>query len=390
MRESCHRQLEYMKKIRRYLHQYPELSNKEFETSKLIQEELAGMGIPCKVIAGTGVVGLIEGSKPGKTVMLRADMDALAIEEKSGCEFSSKIPGVMHGCGHDGHTAALLGAAKVLSEMKDQIKGTVKLVFQPAEEYELGGRSMVQAGVLEDPAVDFAISHHLWGPLPKGKVGIKPKAIMAAPDVISFTIQGNGGHGAAPDVCTDTIWMATQAINMIYSRLPRKMNVFDESVLSFCSINGGNSYNVLPNQVKVVGTLRIFDIEVRKKVMNIIEDVLRCVTSLENAGYILETNSDNGPVINDPAVTETVRLSAVKTVGEENVIDMEIPDMGGEDFAFYAEKVPSCFFFVGISEDMDDQVVHHSPEFAWDDDLLEISCSVMAQSAIDILDRFSQ
>ena len=385
MRETCRAQLDYMKKVRRRLHQYPELSNKEFETSKFIQSELEAMGIEYKVVSGTGVVGLIRGSQPGKTVMLRADMDALAIEENTGLEFASRNPGVMHACGHDGHVAALLGAARILNEMRDEIKGTVKLTFQPAEEYELGGRAMVQAGVLEDPPVDFAVGCHLWGALPKGKVGVKPKAVMAAPDVVSFTIRGSGGHGAAPDVCTDTIWLACQAVNMIYSRMPRKLNVFDEGVLSFCSINGGNRYNVLPNEVKVLGTLRIFDVEVRKKIMKLIEEVLQCVTAMENAEYVLEADNANGPVINDPEVAAVVRRSVVQALGEEYAVDMEQPDMGGEDFAFYAEKVPSCFFFVGISENADEPVVHHSPDFQWDDDLLEIPCCVMVQSAINIL-----
>ncbi len=390
MRELCHSQLEYMKRIRRHIHQNPELSGKEFKTCALVQEELEKMGIEYEVVAETGVVGIIRGEKPGKTILLRADMDALAIQENTGCEFASQVPGVMHACAHDGHTAALLGTAKVLSGVKDKIAGTVKLVFQPSEEYDFGGRTMVQAGVLENPHVDFALSHHLWGPVPKGMVGVRPKGFMAAPDVVGFAIRGSGGHGATPDVCTDTIQLTCQAINMIYSRLQRKMNVFDEAVLSLCSINGGDSYNVLPNEVRVLGTLRTFDVNVRKKALAIVEDVLKAVTSMEGAEYEMLVDIDNGPVVNDPKLTEIVRASAVEILGEEHVLDLEFPELGGEDFAYFSEKVPSCYFFVGLSEDMSNPVVHHNPDFQWDDDLLETSCCAMVQSTLNILEHYSK
>lgn len=390
MKELCHSQLEYMKHIRRQIHQNPELSGKEFKTSELVQNELEKMGIEYEVAGGTGVVGLIRGGKPGKTILLRADMDALAIQENTGCEFASQVPGVMHACAHDGHTAALLGTAKVLSSVKERIAGNVKLVFQPAEEYDFGGRTMVQAGVLENPPVDFALSHHLWGSVPKGMVGIRPKGFMAAPDVVGFAIRAKGGHGATPDICTDTILLTCQAVSMIYSRLQRKMNTFDEAVFSVCSINGGDSYNVLPNEVRVVGTLRTFDVKVRMKALNIIEGVLKSITSLEGAEYEMLTDIDNGPVVNDPKLTEIVRQSAAEILGEEHVLDLEFPELGGEDFAYFSEKVPSCYFFVGLSEDMSNPVVHHSPDFQWDDDLLETSCCAMVQSTLNILDEYSK
>lgn len=387
VREFAKENLEYMKLIRRQIHKHPELSGEEYITSELIRQELDKMGISYKIMHKTGIVALIEGTEEGKTVLLRADMDALPIQEAVESDYKSEVPGVMHACGHDGHVASLLGAAKILSSMRDEIHGTVKLVFQPSEEYYFGGREMVKAGALEDPSVDYAIGLHLWGAFPKGYVAVKSGEMMAAPDIISFGLRGKGGHGSAPEDCCDLVLLTCEIISAIYARLQRKISTFDHAVLSLCSIHGGEKYNVLPNEVDVLGTLRIFDVEVRKQILKVIEDVLKAFTQMEGVEYVFDADIDNGPVLNDNKVTEIVKQSAVDIIGEDRLIEMERPDMGGEDFAYFSEKVPSCFYFVGISEDMDHPVIHHSDKFCWDDDLLEVSSATMAMSALNVLDK---
>lgn len=378
-------ELSYMQGIRRILHRQPELSHYEYRTRDLIIRELEQMGVPYTVMAETGVVALIEGKGPGKTVLLRADMDALPIQEASDCPFPSEVPNVMHACAHDGHVAGLLGAVKLLNALKEEFGGAVKIVFQPSEEYDSGAKEMVDAGVLRDPDVDCAVSCHLWGRLPYGKVGVKSGAFMAAPDAFKVTIHGKGGHGSTPQLCDDVVLMACEAVPMIYAALQRKVSAFESVLVSICSVHAGTGYNILPDTAEFVGTIRHYDPALRNRVIEVIAEVLEKVTTGTDASFKVELDDVVGPVINDPAVTEAVRDAAVRLLGEDRVLDLSIPETGADDFSFITEAVPGCYFYVGLEEDPKKPIVHHSAEFAWNDEILATSCAMLVQSALALL-----
>ncbi|MBQ6949689.1 MAG: amidohydrolase [Firmicutes bacterium] len=385
IKEKSEAYLEDMIRVRRQIHRYPELGFDEWKTSALVKEELTKAGIPWTAMADTGVVGLIEGKNPGKVVLIRADMDALEIQEETGLEFASEREGIMHACGHDGHTAGLVGAAKILNDLKDQFDGTVKLMFQPSEEYIPGAERMVKEGVLENPKVDFAIGHHLHGPAPKGVIQMRAGGMTAAPDKFTFKIRAIGGHGSTPYLCTDVIALASQAITMMYSTLNRKLGPVDEAVMSICSLHAGKEYNILPGEVTAVGTIRTFDPAIRKMIPETMEAILKAVTSVEDAEYELIMEDEIGPVINDPWVTKMVKEAAVKIVGEDHVEELKTGSLGGEDFSAVTELIPSCYFYVGVSEDMENPTVLHSSTFCWDDTILKTSAAILAQAALEVL-----
>lgn len=336
-------------------------------------------------VAKTGVVGLIKGNYPGKTVLLRADMDALPINEEAEVEYKSRVENCMHACGHDGHMAGLLGAAMILNDMKDRIHGNVKLIFQPAEEEQGGAKPMIDEGVMDNPKVDAAFGCHLWGEMLEGEVHVKRGPIMAAPDMFKFTIKGKGGHGAVPHLSVDPIVIAGQVINNIQSIISRRVSPLESAVISFGSIHGGSSHNVIPNDVEVVGTVRTFSEELRQFIPKCMENILKGVTEYQGASYEFEYEEKYPPLINDEKMTEVARNSFKKIVGEDKVFDMEEPTMGGEDFAYFGQLVPSSFIFVGISKDKDNLVVHHHPKFKWDDKNILTIAKGLSQIAIDYL-----
>lgn len=373
-------------RLRHEFHKNPELGFEEFNTSRIVAEKLEELGIKTyRNIAKTGVVGLLEGKHPGKTLLLRADMDALPIQEETQLEYTSQIEGKMHACGHDGHTAGLLGAAMILSELKDQLHGNIKFLFQPAEETDGGALPMIEEGVLENPKVDAAFGCHLWGGTEEGKVNIKYGPMMAAPDTFSFRLIGKGGHGAMPHLTVDPIVACSQVISSIQTIVSRNINPLLPAVISFGSINGGDAFNVIPNEVRVSGTIRSFDGEVRKFIPTAIENILKAQKISSNCDYEFTYVEKYPPLINDSLMTDFAKNSISKIVGDQNVSELELPNMGGEDFAYFTTKVPSCFFFVGISKDINNPVLHHHPSFQWDDKNLKIVSSSLAQIAIDFL-----
>ena len=366
--------------VRHHLHAYPELSYKEFETSKFIQSKLAEWNIPFEVKATTGVVGLIEGNNPGSRIIaLRGDMDALPIQEENDVEYKSKNEGVMHACGHDVHTTCLLGAAKILNELKGEWEGTVKLIFQPGEERNPGGASlMIKDGALENPRPQAIFGLHVHPGLDAGKLTFRKGRVMASADEIFITIKGPGGHAAAPHLTADTILIASHLIVSLQQIISRNNNPTSPSVLSICAINGGFTTNVIPAEVKLMGTFRAMDEAWRFKAHELIKkQTTELVKAMGGESDIL---IDVGyPFVdNDPAITEVGWQLAEEYLGEENVAETELR-MGAEDFGFYTQVIPGCFYRLGVRNEAKG-IIHnvHTSRFNIDEKAIGIGMGMMA------------
>ncbi|MEP6683791.1 MAG: M20 family metallopeptidase [Parafilimonas sp.] len=366
--------------IRHHLHAYPELSFKEFETSKYIGGLLKKWNISFKNIAGTGIEGVIEGKDPSyKTIALRADIDALPITEENDVEYKSQHEGIMHACGHDVHTTCLLGAVKILSDLKDEWRGTVKFIFQPGEEKNPGGASlMIKDGVLENPKPEAIVAMHVHPGLDTGKLSFRKGLIMASADEIYITVKGKGGHAAAPHLTADTVLIASQIIVSLQQVISRNNNPFTPSVLSICSIKGGNTTNVIPSEVKLMGTFRTMDENWRYKAHELIEK--QVIQIAEAMGATAEIKIDVGypAVYNDEYATDSAVVLAKEYFGDDNIEETELR-MGAEDFGFYAQKLPACFFRLGVRNEQQG-IVHnvHTAKFNIDENALESGAAIMA------------
>jgi amidohydrolase len=366
--------------IRHQLHANPELSYQEFETSRFIQQKLTEFNIPFEVKATTGVVGLIHGKNPGKRVVaLRADMDALPIQELNDIPYKSTKPGIMHACGHDVHTSCLLGAAKILSELKDEWEGTVKLIFQPGEERNPGGASLlIKEGVLENPAPQSIYALHVHPTLPTGKLSFRGGMVMASADEIYITIKAKGGHAAAPHLTADTILIASHLIIALQQVVSRNNNPFNPSVLSITSFQGGSTTNVIPSEVKLMGTFRAMNEQWRFDAHTIIK---RIATELvESMGATIDIHIDVGYpfVLNNEALCAAAKKKAESFVGENNVEETELR-MGAEDFAYYSHQIPGCFFRLGTLNPAKGTFTGvHTPTFNIDEDAIELGMAMMA------------
>jgi len=366
--------------IRHHLHANPELSYQEFETSKFIQQQLTALNIPFEIKATTGVIGLLKGKNPEKRVVaLRADMDALPITEQNDIPYKSTNPGVMHACGHDVHSSCLLGAAKILSELKHEWEGTVKLIFQPGEEKNPGGASiLIKEGVLENPVPKNIFGMHVHTTLEKGKLSFRSGMVMASADEIYITIKGNGGHAASPHLTADTILIASNLIVSLQQLISRNNSPFNPSVLSITSIHGGNTTNVIPSEVKLMGTFRAMNEEWRYKAHELIKNMATQIVQSMGAEIDLKIDVGYPSVLNNEVLTVAARKTAESFIGEENVEETELR-MGAEDFAFYSHKIPGCFFRLGtanISKGITAGV--HTPKFNIDEDAIEIGMGMMA------------
>jgi hippurate hydrolase len=366
--------------IRHHLHAHPELSYQEFETSQFIQQQLTSFNIPFEIKATTGVIGLLHGKNPAKRVVaLRADMDALPIMEENDIPYKSTNPGVMHACGHDVHTSCLLGAAKILSELKEQWEGTVKFIFQPGEEKNPGGASiLIKEGVLENPAPKNIFGMHVHTTLEKGKLSFRGGMVMASADEIYITIKGKGGHAAAPQLTADTILIASNLIVSLQQLISRNNSPFNPSVLSITSFHGGNTTNVIPSEVKLMGTFRAMNEEWRYKAHELIKNL--STQLVESMGATIDIKIDIGYpfVLNNETLTAAARTTAASFVGKDNVEETELR-MGAEDFAFYSHKIPGCFFRLGtgnIAKGITAGV--HTPNFNIDEEAIEIGMGMMA------------
>lgn len=366
--------------IRHHLHANPELSYQEFETSAFIQQQLTSYGIPFKVMAETGVVGIIEGKNPTKKVIaLRADIDALPILEENDIPYKSTRPGVMHACGHDVHTTCLLGAAKILNELKNEWEGTVKLIFQPGEERNPGGASLlIKEGVLENPAPQAIYGLHVHPQLQIGQLSFRGGQVMASADEIYITIKGKGGHAAAPHLTADTILIASQLIVSLQQIISRNKNPLYPSVLSICSIQGGHTTNVIPSEVKLMGTFRALDEEWRFKAHELIRQQ---ATGLVHAmGGELDLHIDVGypSVYNNEALTAVGRELAEDFIGKERVETTEVR-MGAEDFGYYTQHIPGCFYRLGVmNAEKGITSGVHTPTFNIDESAIETGMGMMA------------
>ncbi len=365
---------------RRVIHRHPELGFQEVRTAALVSERLRSLGLTVKEgVARTGVVGLLQGGRPGKTILLRADMDALPIQEASGAEYASKIPGVMHACGHDAHTAMLLGAARVLMARRDRLAGNVKFVFQPAEEGPGGARPMIEAGVMQNPQVDLAFGLHLINDFPVGVVALRPGPVMASMDTLEITVKGKGGHGAFPHQAVDSIVIAAQVVMALQTLASREINPTVPVVLTLGTIHGGFRHNVIAPEVSLTGTVRTFDESLRKTFPERIERVVRQVCQAFRAEAEVRYEFGYPVTVNDPAMTHFVQKIASEVVGPERVWPMDAM-MGSEDMAYFLRVVPGCFFFLGSSNPAKNLTVpHHSPEFDFDEACLPLGVQVLVR-----------
>ena len=366
--------------VRRYLHAHPELSYQEFETSKFVQEKLTELNIPFTVMATTGVVGIIEGNNPdARVIALRADMDALPINEENDVEYKSTKKRIMHACGHDVHTTCLLGAAKILNETKNNWEGTVKLIFQPGEERNPGGASyMIRDGALENPKPQGIIGLHVHPGLNIGKLSFRKGRVMASADEIYITIKSKGGHAAAPHLTADTVLIASHLIVSLQQIISRNNNPTSPSVLSICSIQGGHTTNVIPSEIKLMGTFRAMDETWRYKAHELITKQAKAI--VEGMGAEIELKIDVGypTVDNDPVFTTETWKQADEYFGKENVLETELR-MGAEDFGYYTQIIPGCFFRLGVKNETNG-IVHnvHTPKFNIDEQAIEYGIGTMA------------
>lgn len=374
-------------KWRRHLHENPELSFEEEKTAQFVYDTLESFGnLELSRPTKTSVMARLIGPNPGKTLALRADMDALPIHEENTFEFASQVPGVMHACGHDGHTAMLLGAAKILSGLKDQIKGEVRFFFQHAEELFPGGaEEMVQAGVMD--GVDLVIGTHLWSPLELGKIGVVYGPMMAAPDTFWLTVNGKGGHAALPHQTVDSIAVAAQVVTNLQHIVSRNTDPLDNLVLSVTQFVGGTTHNVIPGSVDICGTVRSFDANLRKTIPEKMERVIKGITEAHEATYDFKYEFGYRPVINDEEVTAVIEETVREVFGEE-ALDLMKPNMGGEDFSAYMEKAPGCFFYVGAgNEEKGITYPHHHARFTVDEDALEIGVKTFLHAVFKFLGK---
>ncbi len=381
IKELLKEEEEYLINMRREFHKNPEASWEEYETSKRVKKELDKLGLSYTSCADTGVTALIEGGKDGKTLALRADMDALEIEEEAEVEFKSQNEGLMHACGHDGHTAMLLTAARVLVKIKDQLQGNVKLIFQPAEERVEGARELVKEGVMK--GVDAAFGIHLWSDLQAGKINVEPGPRMASGDYVLIDFIGKGGHGSLPQQTVDPIPAASSFIINSQAVVSRESSPLDPVVFTIGQIDSGSRFNIIPSKAHLEGTLRCFSEESREKASRAIERYAEKIARSYRAQAEVEVKAGTPPTINDPKITEIAQKAAEKTVGSSNLVSLE-KTTGSEDMAYYLREVPGCFAFVGAGfEDEEKNYPHHHPKFNLNEDSLLIGASLYVNFALN-------
>ena len=371
-------------RVRRHIHQHPELDFHEFETAAYICNYLDSLGI-CyeKNIAKTGVVGLID-TQSDKTLLIRADMDALPMQEEADVPFKSKNDGVMHACGHDAHVAMLLGCATVLWKIKERLSCNIKLLFQPAEEDAGGALPMIEAGVLENPRVDAAIGAHVNNAVPAGSVLIKDGEFMAAPDDFDLVIHGKGGHGALPHKCVDPIAIAVQILTAWNILSARYTTPLEKHVISTNCIQAGTTYNVIPDEAVIRGTVRTYDAELRRKLPVEMESIAHKIAEAFGATCDFTFTFRYPPLINDVKMAEAFRKSAANILGEDCVVPGKDPSMGGEDFAYFAERVPAVFVHVGTGNENEGITMPwHSSNFMIDESGMKAGVCAMCKFALD-------
>ncbi len=377
---------DWLVEIRRDLHAHPEIGLQEFRTAKKVAEELRALDLEVQTgIGTTGVVGLLRGGAPGRTIAIRADMDALPITEETGLPFASENQGAMHACGHDAHVAMALGAARVLSELREDINGNVKFIMQPAEESWGGAKDLVEEGVLENPAVDSIIALHVDVHEPVGKLAIRTGPIGASVDVFMISINGKGGHSSEPQACVDPIHIAAHAVIALQTMITRTLDARDPVVLSVCSFQGGTAFNVIPDSVHFGGSVRTLSEEQRKEIPRRIESIVRSVASTWGATFDFAYIHGAPVTSNDFATTEMFRNVAAELWGPESIVEMQKPHMGSEGYCYYLEKVPGTIGMLGAAKAGNVHYPGHHPKFDIDERCLPLGVQLLASTAAKYL-----
>ena len=377
---------EYTRKLRQEFHRYPELGFQEVRTAEIITRELNNLGIEAKTgIAKTGIVAHITGETSGPVGLLRFDMDALPIYENTNLDYSSVNHGVMHACGHDGHMAIGLTVAKILNQHRNRISGVVKIVFQPAEEGLGGALGMISEGILINPRPDLSIGLHLWNEKPVGWLGITSGPVMAAGDIFKVHIKGRGGHGALPHQTRDPIMAGAQTITSLQSIVSRNIAPQKSAVVSVTKILAGESFNVVPSDLELLGTIRTFETEIRDRVLERFNNIVSNTSKLYECEAAIEIQSITPTLVNDPEISKIVQNIAEKLFPTHQ-IDTEYRTMGSEDMAFIQEEIPGCYFFIGSSNEFKGlNAMHHNPNFNFDEQVLPDAVALMAASTFRIL-----
>ncbi len=376
-------QKDWMISMRRKLHRIPEDGFKEFKTQQAVMDALDEIGIPYTT-ERTWVIGLIEGGHPGDTVALRADMDALPIQEPEGCPFRSEHPGMMHACGHDAHTAMVLGAAKVLNQVKDQLHGRVKLLFQPAEESVGGAQPMVKAGAMENPHVDRVYGLHVMPYLPVGQIETRVGTLNASTDTVKLTIHGKAGHGAYPEQGTDAIVCAAQVITALQSVVARNVSPLQSAVLTIGVIEGGTAQNIISDEVRMRGTLRTANAELRAMMKQQIAAITGNIAAAMGCTADVDIIPGYAALVNHAGEANRVKRVAASLLGEDNVLEKAAPSMGGEDFSFFSDCAPGAFFHLGCSKsEWLPAPPLHSKDFHIDEECLAVGAMMHAALVLD-------
>ena len=382
----------YTQNLRRDFHMHPELGFHELRTGGIVAKELETLGLEVtKGVGKTGVVGLLEGAKPGPTLLIRFDMDALPIVEDTGAEYASQTNGVMHACGHDGHTSIGLTVAKILHAHRDQLAGTVKFCFQPSEEgfngEEVGGAEMmIRDGVLDGPKVDMSLSMHLWNEKPLGWVGVAKGPVMAGAEQFSIKLTGKGGHGAVPNLTIDPIVAAAQIVTALQTITSRNIPPLQAAVVSVTTVHSGTAFNVIPQEAELTGTIRTFDLAVRQKVLERFEQIARGIGETMGCKVEIDIQRVTPAVINNDDVAGKVQSVAQKVLSDSMLDTNAYLTMGAEDMAFMQEKVPGCYFFIGSNnKEKHLDYGHHHPKFDFDEQALSRGAALMAAAVADIL-----
>ncbi len=372
---------------RRDFHRYPELGFVEHRTAGIVADYLTDLGFNVRTgVAETGVVGLLEGCSPGPTVLLRFDMDALPIHEETGAPYASLHPGIMHACGHDGHTAVGMAVARLLNAHRQELPGAVKFVFQPAEEGLGGAERMIEEGALLDPEPDFSLAFHLWNEKPIGWIGITPGPMMAGAEILEIEIIGQGGHGAHPHETVDPVLAAAHVITALQSVVSRNLDPLETGVVSITQVQAGETFNVIPPKVFIKGTIRTFNPEVRGKVIGRVQKITEEIAGAMGCRASVGVKRLTPPLVNDPAIAEKLQNLTMR-IFPDTKLDTEQKTMGSEDMAFFIEAIPGCMFFVGSNNpERGLDAAHHNPRFDFDERALTHAAALLNAATWQLLE----
>ncbi len=368
---------------RQFLHRIPELAFSEEKTAAYVIDCLEKLPLDVRTgIAGHGVVGFLDTGRPGPNLLIRADMDALPITEKTGLPFASTHDGVMHACGHDAHMAMVLAAAKIVCDLSDRLCGTIRFLFQPAEEGPGGALPMIKAGVMDDPKVDYSVGCHVWPDIPEGTIGVRDGMLMAAMDQFDLTIIGKGGHGAYPHQCVDALEIGCQVVGALQRMTSRQMNPLIPTVVTVGSFHAGTVFNVIPDTAEMSGTTRTFDREIWDSWPKRLEKIIAGVCNAMGAQYEFRFEKGFPPLVNNPEMAAIVRRSAEATVGKSRTVE-PAPSMGGEDMAYYLERSKGCFFCLGAGRENGPTI--HNARFDFNEEILATGVEMYCRTVLDLL-----